>query len=377
MALMVFGGVGAVLGRTPLMRCCVRVLIGEPKHIRQRQYSNFQKCHQHQAFGLGSLRTEAINGTFGLGCNRTEAYKSCVVASVALSRFTDCKSPPAAVEFFQELLLPLQTWLLYTSTQHLISGVLPRTAPTPPNLALIHIYTTSHQWSSSKNCSYPSKPGSYTHLHNISSVEFFQELLLPLQTWLLYTSTQHLISGVLPRTAPTPPNLALIHIYTTSHQWSSSKNCSYPSKPGSYTHLHNISSVEFFQELLLPLQTWLLYTSTQHLISGVLPRTAPTPPNLALIHIYTTSHQWSSSKNCSYPSKPGSYTHLHNISSVEFFQELLLPLQTWLLYTSTQHLISGVLPRTAPTPPNTIKAMLTAAATTPILILCLLTNTET
>jgi len=28
MALMVFGGVGAVLGRTPLMRCCVRVLIG-------------------------------------------------------------------------------------------------------------------------------------------------------------------------------------------------------------------------------------------------------------------------------------------------------------------------------------------------------------
>jgi len=34
----------------------------EPKHIRQRQFSNFQKCHQHQAFGLGSLRTEAING---------------------------------------------------------------------------------------------------------------------------------------------------------------------------------------------------------------------------------------------------------------------------------------------------------------------------
>jgi len=48
----------------------------ELKHIRQHQYSNFQKCHQHQAFGLGSLSIEAINGTFGLGCNRTEAYKA-------------------------------------------------------------------------------------------------------------------------------------------------------------------------------------------------------------------------------------------------------------------------------------------------------------
>jgi len=32
----------------------------EPKHIRQHQLSNFQKCHQQQAFGLESLRTEAI-----------------------------------------------------------------------------------------------------------------------------------------------------------------------------------------------------------------------------------------------------------------------------------------------------------------------------
>jgi len=32
----------------------------EPKHIRQHQLSNFQKCHQQQAFALGSLRTEAI-----------------------------------------------------------------------------------------------------------------------------------------------------------------------------------------------------------------------------------------------------------------------------------------------------------------------------
>jgi len=54
-----------------------------------------------------------------------------------------------------------------------------------------------------------------------------------------------------------------------------------------------------------------------------------------------------------------------------------LVFQIYKLADKKKNLINGVFPRTAPTPRNTIKAKVTAAATTPILILCLLTNTET